>query len=66
MKHLGFGAEYVYPPDVAYVTDQTYLPPELCGRKFFVRTPVGGGVPRARAPDAPSAVPSPLKRQKQQ
>ncbi|XP_073003042.1 uncharacterized protein [Typha latifolia] len=35
MKELGYGEEYLYPPDHADCSFQTYLPPSLLGRKFL-------------------------------
>ena len=54
MKQLGFGAEYVYPPDVGYVSDQSYLPPELASSEFFVRTRSGGGLRGSTTQDMPA------------
>ncbi|KAL0307144.1 UNVERIFIED_CONTAM: ATPase WRNIP1 [Sesamum radiatum] len=35
MKDLGYGKEYIYPPDNPDSSSQTYLPPSLQGYKFL-------------------------------
>jgi len=35
MKELGYGKDYLYPPDHGFAPGQTYLPPELSGQTFF-------------------------------
>ncbi|OMO88981.1 hypothetical protein COLO4_20003 [Corchorus olitorius] len=35
MKELGYGKEYIYPPDNPSSSTQTYLPPSLLGYKFL-------------------------------
>ena len=35
MKELGFGREYVYPPDDPSAPPQEFLPEQLVGRRFY-------------------------------
>lgn len=35
MKNLGYGKDYIYPPDNSNSSSQTYLPPSLQGYKFL-------------------------------
>ncbi|XP_021273641.1 ATPase WRNIP1 [Herrania umbratica] len=35
MKELGYGKDYIYPPDNPSASTQTYLPPSLQGYKFL-------------------------------
>jgi putative ATPase len=41
MKDLGYGKDYVYPPDQPGAAPQEFFPDELRGRRFY--TPTGGG-----------------------
>ncbi|KAJ3684350.1 hypothetical protein LUZ61_013514 [Rhynchospora tenuis] len=41
MDQLGYGKGYLYPPDHADCSGQTYLPPSLLGRKFLDWPPDG-------------------------
>ncbi|WOL03351.1 hypothetical protein Cni_G12071 [Canna indica] len=35
MKDMGYGKDYMYPPDHSDCSSQTYLPPSLLGHKFL-------------------------------